>query len=59
MTESKDFCSLCGNPQRDKAHDSCKDMMCYWFSHWQVDNTDSESVKNEAYIKGEIRDMNW
>lgn len=53
------FCDFCGNPGRDKNKDTCNDRACYWYSHWQPDMEDPESLKNTAYILGEIRDMNW
>lgn len=53
------FCDYCGNEKHNKSHNVCKDMDCYWFSHWKVDKNNPESVEKESYIRGEINDMNW
>lgn len=53
------FCDYCGNEKRDKSHNVCRDMDCYWFSHWKVDKNNPKAVEKESYIRGEISDMNW
>lgn len=57
MTDN--FCDYCGNEKHDKSHNICRDMDCYWFSHWKVDKNNPEAVEKESYIRGEINDMNW
>ena len=53
------FCELCGNSKRNKETGECYDMMCYWYSHWQVDVDNPKSVERAGDIRAEIADMNW
>lgn len=53
------YCDLCGNPKRDKKTEICKEIDCYWYSHWEVDKSNPESVKRESEIKADIRDAHW
>lgn len=59
LPKFNDFCSYCGNLNRDKQEDKCSDMGCYCYSHWMVDKNNPKAVKYESYIKAEIEDKNW
>lgn len=59
LPENACFCDYCGNPQHNVAEHICTDESCYWYSHWTVDRTNPEAVKNALYIRGEIADLNW
>ena len=53
------FCEYCGNPKHNKEKGVCKDLGCYWYSHWKVDKSNPESVAKEEEIISDIKEMNW